>query len=187
MKGRFLAGLGLLLAPLAVFAAAVDVTGVTDDIALQAAPVAAIGAAVLLLLVAIKAFKWVRRAMSILLPVGAVSLGMPGTSEAAAVVVTSVTADIAAQAAPVAAIGAAVLLLLVAIKAFKWVRRAMSILLPVGAGSFLMTDQASAAAVDVGAVVTDVGAQAAPVAAIGAAVLLLLVAIKAFKWVRRAM
>jgi hypothetical protein len=41
------------------------------------------------------------------------------------VVVTAITADIAAQAAPVAAIGAAVLLLLVGIKAFKWVRRAM--------------------------------------------------------------
>jgi len=45
------------------FAAAVDVADVVADIALQAAPVAAIGAAVLLLLVAIKAFKWVRRAM----------------------------------------------------------------------------------------------------------------------------
>lgn len=46
---------------------------------------------------------------------------------------------------------------------------------------------ANAAAVDVTAVVTDIGAQAASVAAIGAAVLLLLVGIKAFKWVRRAM
>ncbi len=46
-----------------VFAAAVDVTDVVADIALQAAPVAAIGAAVLLLIVGIKAFKWVRRAM----------------------------------------------------------------------------------------------------------------------------
>lgn len=46
---------------------------------------------------------------------------------------------------------------------------------------------ANAAAVDVAAVVTDIGAQSAPIAAIGAAVLLLLVGIKAFKWVRRAM
>lgn len=46
---------------------------------------------------------------------------------------------------------------------------------------------AFAAAVDVEAVVTDIGAQAASVAAIGAAVLLLLVGIKAFKWVRQAM
>jgi hypothetical protein len=46
---------------------------------------------------------------------------------------------------------------------------------------------ANAAAVDVADVVTDIGAQAASVAAIGAAVLLLLVGIKAFKWVRRAM
>jgi len=53
--------------------------------------------------------------------------------------------------------------------------------------ALLAAGAANAAAVDVAAVVTDIGAQAAPVAAIGAAVLLLLVAIKAFKWVRRAM
>jgi len=46
---------------------------------------------------------------------------------------------------------------------------------------------ANAAAVDVADVVTDIGAQSASVVAIGAAVLLLLVGIKAFKWVRRAM
>lgn len=43
---------------------AVDVTAVTASIAEQAAPVAAIGAAVLLLFVGIKAFKWVRKALS---------------------------------------------------------------------------------------------------------------------------
>jgi hypothetical protein len=101
--------------------------------------------------------------------------------------VEDVVTDIGAQATSVTAIGAAVLLLIVGIKAFKWVRRAMSVLLPVGAAFVASTDQASAAAVDVAAVVTDIGAQAAPVAAIGAAVLLLLVGIKAFKWVRRAM
>jgi DMSO/TMAO reductase YedYZ heme-binding membrane subunit len=125
MFKRFALGLTALTLPVLAHAEAVDVAAVVTDIGAQAAPVAAIGAAVLLLLVAIKAFKWVRRAMSILLPVGAISLSSPGTSEAAAVVVTAVTADIAAQAAPVAAIGAAVLLLIVAIKAFKWVRRAM--------------------------------------------------------------
>jgi len=52
-------------------------------------------------------------------------LGLPAVSQAAAVVVTSVVTDITAQVASVTAIGAAVLLLLVAIKAFKWVRRAM--------------------------------------------------------------
>lgn len=45
------------------FAAAVDVEDVVTDIAAQAAPIAAIGAAVLILMVGIKAFKWVRRAM----------------------------------------------------------------------------------------------------------------------------
>lgn len=53
--------LGVFSAP--AMAAAVDVTTVTADIAAQSAPVAAIGAAVLLLIVGIKAFKWVRRAM----------------------------------------------------------------------------------------------------------------------------
>jgi hypothetical protein len=125
MKGRALMFLSGALLPLVSMASAVDVDAVVTDIGAQAAPVAAIGAAVLLLLVGIKAFKWVRRAMSILLPVGGAALLAPQTSEAAAVVVTAITADIAAQAAPVAAIGAAVLLLLVGIKAFKWVRRAM--------------------------------------------------------------
>lgn len=55
------------------------------------------------------------------------------------------------------------------------------------AGALAIASQANAAAVDVTAVVTDIGAQAAPVAAIGAAVLVLMVGIKAFKWVRKAM
>jgi len=58
--------------------------------------------------------------------------------------------------------------------------------LVVGSAALVPT-LASAAAVDVADVVTDIGAQATPVAAIGGAVLLLIVAIKAFKWVRRAM
>jgi len=44
-----------------------------------------------------------------------------------------------------------------------------------------------AAAVDVTAVVTDIGAQAVPIGLIGAAVMLIFVAVKAFKWVRSAM
>ena len=52
-----------LLAPALSFAVAVDVEDVVTDIGAQIASVTAIGAAVLLLLVAIKAFKWVRRAM----------------------------------------------------------------------------------------------------------------------------
>lgn len=46
---------------------------------------------------------------------------------------------------------------------------------------------AQAAAIDVADVVTDIEAQAAPIALIGAAVLILFVGIKAFKWVRRAL
>ncbi len=44
-----------------------------------------------------------------------------------------------------------------------------------------------AEAIDVAAVVTDIGAQAAPIALIGAAVLILHVGVKAFKWVRSAL
>jgi len=51
----------------------------------------------------------------------------------------------------------------------------------------LLAGVANAAAVDVAAVVTDIAAQIAPITAIGGGVLLLMVAIKAFKWVRRAM
>ncbi len=42
-------------------------------------------------------------------------------------------------------------------------------------------------AVDVSSVVTGIGAQATPIGLIGGAVLLLIVGIKAYKWVRRAM
>lgn len=42
-------------------------------------------------------------------------------------------------------------------------------------------------AVDVGAVVTEIQGAAAPIAAIGAAVLIVLVGIKVYKWVRRAL
>lgn len=53
-------------------------------------------------------------------------LTIVGSANAAAVDVTAVTSDIAAQAAPIAAIGAAVLLIYVGVKAFHWVRRALS-------------------------------------------------------------
>ncbi|MGN8002357.1 major capsid protein [Acidovorax sp. 22279] len=57
----------------------------------------------------------------------------------------------------------------------------------VAAGVLTVVGSANAAAIDVAAVTTDIAAQAAPVAAIGAAVLLLYVGIKAFKWVRKAL
>lgn len=52
-----------LLAPAYAFAAAPDVSDVVDEIGGSVAPIVAIGGAVLLVLVAIKVFKWVRRAM----------------------------------------------------------------------------------------------------------------------------
>ncbi len=53
--------------------------------------------------------------------------------------------------------------------------------------SALTSASALAAAPDVSGVVTEIGLTAAPIAAIGAAVLLVFVGIKTFKWVRRAM
>lgn len=44
--------------------AAIDVTGVVSEIGGTVAPIGLIGAAVLLVVVAIAAFKWVRRAIS---------------------------------------------------------------------------------------------------------------------------
>lgn len=54
----------LAVASVPSFAAAIDVAAVVTDIGAQAAPIALIGSAVLLLTVGIKAFKWVRRALS---------------------------------------------------------------------------------------------------------------------------
>lgn len=67
---------------------------------------------------------------------------------------------------------------------FKQVKTHALALVPA---SFLVAGAANAAAVDVGDVVSDIAAQSAPIAAIGAAVLLVYVGIKAFKWVRRAL
>lgn len=49
-----------------------------------------------------------------------------GVAQAAAIDVEDVVTDITAQAGPVGLIGTAVLVLFVGIKAFKWVRRALS-------------------------------------------------------------
>lgn len=61
---RVLAGAAAAAGSVAANAAAIDVTDIVTDIGAQAAPVALIGGAVLVLMVGIKAFKWVRRAMS---------------------------------------------------------------------------------------------------------------------------
>jgi len=60
---RALVALTLLGASVAAQAQAIDVTDVVADVAAQAVPIGLIGSAVLLLVVAIKAFKWVRRAL----------------------------------------------------------------------------------------------------------------------------
>ena len=55
--------LALALSPLSAFAAAPDVTAVTTAISDTLTPIGAIGAGVLLVIVGIKTYKWVRRAM----------------------------------------------------------------------------------------------------------------------------
>lgn len=59
---RALTTLVLASAAGAASAAPIDVTAVVSDIAGTSAPIAAIGSAVLVILVGIFAFKWVRRA-----------------------------------------------------------------------------------------------------------------------------
>jgi hypothetical protein len=56
--------LAAVSAPSFAVGTAVDVSGIVTSIGDQAAPVALIGGAVLLLVVGIKAFHWVRRALS---------------------------------------------------------------------------------------------------------------------------
>lgn len=53
-------------------------------------------------------------------------LAVAGAANAEAVDVAAVVADIAAQNAPIALIGSAVLLVYVGIKAFQWVRKALT-------------------------------------------------------------
>ena len=67
---------------------------------------------------------------------------------------------------------------------FKQVKTHALALVPA---SFLVAGAANAAAVDVSGIVTDIAAQAVPIAAIGGAVLLVYVGIKAFRWVRQAL
>ena len=61
--------------------------------------------------------------------------------------------------------------------------------LGVGAGLLSLSGAAAASGggVDVSAVVTAIQGAAAPIASIGAAVLIVMVGIKVYKWVRRAM
>lgn len=65
LRNRLLAGVAVATSPVLAFAQAtpVDVTDVVDAIEAAATPVGRIGAAVLILMVGIKVYKWVRRAM----------------------------------------------------------------------------------------------------------------------------
>lgn len=69
------------------------------------------------------------------------------------------------------------------IKMSKYAKRVAELL---AAGMTLVAAQAQAA-VDVSGVVTEISGSAAPIALIGGATLLVLVGIKVYHWVRRAM
>lgn len=75
----------------------------------------------------------------------------------------------------------------VASQTIDWAKSKTATVVAIGAAGAAAFQPAHAAAVDVAAVVTDIGAQIAPITAIGGAVLTVYVAIKAFKWVRRAL
>ena len=76
--------------------------------------------------VASQTMNWAKSKTATVVAIGTAGAAAVQPAHAAAIDVTDVVADIAAQAAPVAAIGSAVLILFVGIKAFKWVRRALS-------------------------------------------------------------
>jgi len=59
-----LVSLPALLGALSAQAAAIDVTAVTTDMTAQLVPIGLVGAGVLLIVVAVKAFKWVRAALA---------------------------------------------------------------------------------------------------------------------------
>jgi hypothetical protein len=61
---RGLVAAGVLAATASAQAAAIDVADVVTDIGAQAAPISLIGGAVLVVYVGIKAFRWVRGALS---------------------------------------------------------------------------------------------------------------------------
>lgn len=61
---RGLVAAGVLAATASANAAAIDVSAVVTDIGAQAAPIALIGGAVLVVYVGIKAFRWVRGALT---------------------------------------------------------------------------------------------------------------------------
>lgn len=61
---RSVVGAAALVGTVAANAAAIDVSDLVTDIAAQATPVGLVGSAVLMIYGAVKAFKWVRAAMS---------------------------------------------------------------------------------------------------------------------------
>lgn len=66
-----------------------------------------------------------RKLFAPLFAVLALALGIAAPASAAGIDVTSVVTTISDQLTPIGLVGAAVLSLIVAIKAYKWVRRAL--------------------------------------------------------------
>ena len=76
--------------------------------------------------VAAQTMGWAKSKTATVVAIGTAGASALQPAHAAAIDVTAVTADIAAQAAPIGLIGGAVLLIYVGVKAFQWVRKALS-------------------------------------------------------------
>ena len=69
---------------------------------------------------------WAKSKTATVVAIGTAGAAAFQPAQAAAIDVTAVVTDIGAQAAPIGLIGGAVLLIYVGVKAFQWVRKALS-------------------------------------------------------------
>ena len=76
---------------------------------------------------AVDAYEWAKAKTTMVVAIGTAGAAVVAApAHAAAIDVAAVVTDISAQAAPIALIGGAVLVVYVGIKAFRWVRGALS-------------------------------------------------------------
>ena len=76
--------------------------------------------------VAAQTMGWAKSKTATVVAIGTAGAAAFQPAQAAAIDVTAVVTDIGAQAAPIGLIGGAVLLIYVGVKAFQWVRKALS-------------------------------------------------------------
>lgn len=76
---------------------------------------------------AVDAYEWAKAKTTTVVAIGTAGAAfVAAPAHAAAIDVAAVVTDIGAQATPIGLIGGAVLLIYLGVKAFKWVRAAMS-------------------------------------------------------------